>query len=399
MKPSAAKGELKVLDGNKAAAYAVRLCKPDVIAIYPITPQTTLLEQLCQFKAEGLLDAEMVEVEGENSAMGTLIGNAAAGGRGFTSTSSMGLAFMYDTYLFAPGQRLPIVMAIANREATSPQGVSGGQQDSAILKDCGWIQVYVENCQEIFDSIVMAYRLAEDPEILLPVNVCYDGFYLSHLTERVEIPPAEDVTKFLAPSSRVERPRVDPEKPLGFASFAMGELFSEFRHKHCAALERAKTKIDEIDKEFRAVFGRGWGGQIEEYRTDDADILLMTMGSSSGTAKVIIDKKREEGLNVGLIKMRSFRPFPRERLIKALRGKKAIGVIDRNVCLGWGCGHVFLELKAALRDLETPVALVGFIDGLAGSDITLDHVERAADITMQACQGKAYKEVTWLGLE
>lgn len=192
---------------------------------------------------------------------------------------------------------------------------------------------------------------------------------------------------------------MDPENPLVFASFTIGELYAEYRHKHCVALDRAKTKIDAIDGEFYRVFGRGYGGQIEEYRIEDADRVLITMGSYSGTAKVVVDKKREEGLKIGLIKIRSFRPFPRERLIKAVRGKKAIGVIDRNVCFGWGCGHLFLEVKAAVKDLGTPVAVVGFIDGLGGCDITLEHIERAADITSQACQGKAYKEVTWLTLE
>jgi pyruvate/2-oxoacid:ferredoxin oxidoreductase alpha subunit len=399
MKTESGRSELKVLDGNKAAAHAVLLCKPDVVAIYPITPQTTLLEQLCQFKADGLLQAELVEVEGENSAMSVSIGTSAAGGRAFTSTSSMGLAFMYDTYLFAAGQRVPMVMAVANREAAPPHTVSCGQQDTLLVKDCGWIQFYVENCQEIFDAIIMAYRLSEDPEILVPVNVCYDGYYLSHLTERVEIPSQEDVDRFLAPLSQSRRTILDPENPLVFASFTIGELYAEYRHKHSVALNLAKTKIDEIDGEFKRVFGRGYGGQIEEYRTEDANIVLITMGSHSGTAKVIIDRKRDEGLRIGLIKIRSFRPFPRERLVTALQGKKVIATIDRSVCFGWGSGHLFQEVKAVASDLETRPVLFGFIDGLGGSDITLEHIARVADITHSASQGKPHKEITWLPLE
>lgn len=399
MKSEAAGTELKVLDGNKAAAYAVLLCRPDVVAIYPITPQTSLLEQLCQFKAEGLLEADLVEVEGENSAMSVCIGTSAAGGRAFTSTSSMGLAFMYDTYLFAAGQRVPMVMAVANREAAPPHSVSAGQQDTILLKDAGWIQFYVENCQEIFDAMIMAYKLSEDPEILVPVNVCYDGFYLSHLTERVEIPSRADVTRFLGPPSGAGRTVIDPEKPLVFASFIIGELYAEYRHKHCAAMDRAKTRIDEIDEEFRKAFGRGYGGQIEEYRTEDAEMVLITMGSPSGTAKVVIDRKRDEGKRIGLIKIRSLRPFPRERLVKALEGKKVVGTIDRNVCFGWGSGHTFVEIKAAINDLPNRPALLGFIDGLGGCDITLEHIERVAGIMQQASDGKPCKEVTWLTLE
>lgn len=393
------KSQWKVLDGNKSAAYGVWLCRPDVIAAYPITPQTPLLEQLYRFNADGLMDAEMVEVEGETSSMSVLIGASAAGARTFTSTSSNGLAFMFDAYFYAAGQRLPIVMVISTREMSTPTTVAGSQQDIITVKDAGWVQIHTENCQEILDSIIMAYRLAEDPDILLPVNVCYDGFYLSHLTEKIYLPTHEEVAAFLEPVTRVPRVKIDTEKPMGFAPYILGELFTEYRHKHSAAFQRTKAKLDQIDEEFYQHFGRRYGGQIEEYRTSDADIVLVAMGSYAGTAKAVVNRKRSEGLKVGLVKIRSFRPFPAERLEKVLKGKKAIGVIDRNVNIPWGCGNIFLELKVALSKLNPMPPMAGFIDGIAGIDITPEHIERALAITGQAAEGNPYQEVTWLPIE
>lgn len=390
-----------MLDGNRAGAFGVLLCRPDVIASYPITPQTPLLETIYKFDAEGLLDSAMIEPEGENSAMGILIGACAAGGRTFTATSSQGLSFMNDAYLLASGNRFPIVMAIGMREQVSPHGVFAGQQDAVLVKDHGWIQIFAESCQEILDSIIMAYRLAEDSDILLPVNVCYEGFYLSHHSQRVEVPRQEEVDEFLAPLKSMERLKWTLDDPMVFSSYtAPPELFSEYRYKMCKAHMRAKGKFDEIDRDFKAKFGRGYGGQIEEYRAEDAEIVVVAMGCSAGTAKVVVDRKREEGIKVGLVKIRMFRPSPRERLIKVLNGKKAVGVIDRNVCYAWDCGHNYIELKTLLSDLERPVPrLLDFIVGLGGGDVASTHVERAIDATFAAAQGRDQQAVTWLALE
>jgi phenylglyoxylate dehydrogenase alpha subunit len=394
------RGEVRVLDGNRAGAYGVLLSRPDVIASYPITPQTPLVETLYKFEAEGLLDAEMVEPEGENSAMGILLGACSAGGRTFTATSSQGLSFMNDTYLLAAGNRFPIVMAIGMREQVAPNGVFAGQQDAVLVKDHGWIQIFVESCQEILDAIIMAYRLAEDSAILLPVNVCYEGFYLSHHSQRVEIPHQEEVDKFLAPLKEMERLKWTLDDPMVCSSYTVPpELFTEYRYKMCAAHDRAKEKFDEIDGEFARRFGRSYGGQIEEYRTEDAEIVVVTMGCSTGTARVVVDQKRDQGLKVGLVKVRMFRPSPRERLIEALNGKKAVGVIDRSVCYGWNCGHNFVELKTLLGDLMPPPPLFDFICGLGGGDITDRHIERVIDATAAGAAGVKQAEVTWLALE
>lgn len=395
------RAETKVLEGNAAVAYGATLCRAEVIAAFPITPATSVLEKLYDLSAKGYLDAEMIEAEGENSALSIVMGASAAGARAFTASSSMGLAFMFDVYLAVSGSRLPVVMPIAMREQPMPLTLASGTSDANTVKDGGWIQIYVETCQEILDAIIMAYRLAEDTDILLPVNICYLGFYLSYLSQKVEIPSQEEVDAFLAPLKKMERVTLCLEEPLTFpAEIAPADpVFAEYRYKHCAALQRSKQKWDEIDREFEAAFGRSYGGQIEEYRTEDAEIILVTMESTTGTARVIIDKKRDEGMNVGLIKVRMFRPFPRERLVGALEGKKAIGVIDRHISFGWNCGHLYIELKSLLSDLEAPVPMVSFIDGMGGADITAEHIERAVDITNAAAKGKPFKETNWLALE
>jgi len=306
---------------------------------------------------------------------------------------------MYEGYVKVSGSRLPIVMVLATREMAAPDGVLGSQQDFIGVRDAGWIQCVVEGVQEILDSIIMAYRLAEDPEILLPVNVIYDGYYLSHLSERVEVPYQEDVDAFLLPVTNSSRPRLCLEDPLSMPCQPAGNLFHEYRYKHCAAQDRAKQKIDEIDREFQATFGRSYGGLIEEYRTEDADIVLMSMGSCTGAIREVVDSKREQGEKVGLIKVRFLRPFPRERLAEALRGKKAVGVIDRSVCFGWNCGPLFIESKAAAHDLPTLIPMVGFVAGIGGTDIRIEDIERATSITQLAAEGKPHKEVTWLNLE
>jgi phenylglyoxylate dehydrogenase alpha subunit len=393
-----ASGEIKVLSGNQATAEAVVLCQPDVICAYPITPQSEVVEELSRFHALGTLQTEFVDVEGEHSALSVLIGASSSGGRTFSATSSHGMLFMFEPYIYAASLRLPIVMAHICRELAAPNTVLSSQQDIMVVRDAGWIQIHCASCQEILDSIIMAYRLAEDPDILLPVNICYDGHYLSHFSARVEVPHQAAVTAFL-PSKSLRECRLDPAKPMMQAPFLGGKLFTEYRYKHCEALQRALAKIDYIDGEFQKSFGRSYGGLIEEYRTDDAEIVLVAVGSAASTAKVVVDNKRHEGLKVGLVRIRCFRPFPAARLAQVLRGKKAIGVIDRDVCYGWSTGIVFLEIRALLAQAGLNIPMVNFIAGLSGSDITINHLGRAIGIVQQAALHKPQPEVTWLDLE
>ncbi len=390
--------DVRVMDGNRAAAWAVLLCRPDLLASYPISPQTPLLEQLYKFRAEGRLDAETVEVEGENSALSAAVGAVTAGGRAFTATSSMGLMFMYDAYLYASGQRVPVVMSVATREQCAPHTVSSGQQDIMMVKEGGWVQLIAESCQEILDSILVAYRLAEDPNVQLPVNVCYDGYYLSHLSEPVRVPTQEAVDRFLAAVGVGKRPVLSTEAPLSFGAFVLGELYAEYRYKHCQAMQRALDLAESLDGEFQAALGRGWGGSIEAYRTEDADVLLVGAGSACGTLKVAIDRMREEGVRAGLARIRMFRPFPRRRLAELMRGRRAVGVLDRSVCFGWNGGHLWVDVKATAADLERRLPIVNFIGGLAGADVRREMLEDAVRTTVARGRGEAGPEVVWLGL-
>lgn len=386
---------VKVMDGNKAAAYGAMLCRPTVLSAYPITPQTPLVEYLSDFIAEGFLQAEMIEAESEHSVLSVLQGACLAGGRVFTGTSSQGLALMYEPYIRTSTLRLPIVMAIANREVISPQSVWGGQQDAVTLRDAGWIQIYCENNQEILDSVIMGYRIAEDPEVLLPLNVCYDGFYLSHLSEGVDVPSQEEVDRFLPPF-KIDHIKLDPREPMAVDPLTPGDLLTEYRLKHVQAMERAKKVIDRVDEAFRGIFGRSYGGQVERYRTEDAEFLLVTMGSPSGTAKVAVDLGRDEGIPVGLLRIRTLRPFPVERVVEVARGKRVIAVVDRNVSFGWATGVVFMELSAALGSQGKGKGLLSIVGGLGGSDITVHHLHR---IIQRMARGEVTGRVIWLGVD
>jgi len=393
------KSEIRVITGNAATAYGVMLCRPDVIALYPITPQTEVVEQLSRFHADGVIDSEMIQVEGENSAMNAVLAASCAGGRTFTATSSYGLVFMFDALLETSSYRAPVVMANVNRETPGIHAVSCGQQDLVSTRDTGWIQIIVENGQEILDSIIMAFRLAEDYDIQLPVMVNYDGFYLSYLAEAITIPNREDVDEYLSVlKQQPQRMKLEPGKLMGCGTHGLLLAYSELRYKHCAAMERTKAKFDEVDKEFGDFFGRSYGGQIEEYYTDDADIVLVTSGSTTGTARTVIDAKRAAGLKVGLVKLRLFRPFPREKLSRVLKGKKAIGVLDRSVSYGWNCGPLFQEVRALTPEIGR-VPMMSFIDGLANLDITVTNIDKMIDDVYKASQGKPYQEVTWVSLE
>jgi len=395
----AQKGKVRVITGNAAAAYGAMLCRPDVATSYPITPMSEVAEQLSAFRADGLVDTEMVEVEGENSAMNVVAGASMAGGRVFTATSSWGLSFMYDAVQHAAGFRAPIVMVIANREAPGILAVSGGQQDIISVRDAGWLQIIVEEGQEILDTVIMAFRLAEDYDIQLPVMVNYDGFYLSYMATAIEIPEQQDVDNFLSVlKQQPERQILVPGEPFGCGTHGMDIGFVELRYRQCQAMERATDKLDEIDRDFGEYFGRSYGGQIDEYRTDDAEIIVVASGGAAGTAKVVVDAKREQGIKVGLVKLRLFRPFPRKRLAEVLKGRKAIGVIDRSVGFGWNCGPMYMELRAITPEIGI-MPMLSYIDGLANLDITIPHIERVVDEVYDAAQGKPYQEVTWIPLE
>lgn len=390
------KSTIKVITGNAAAAIGAKLARPDVVAAYPITPQTEVIEQISQFHADGEMDCELITVEGENSAMNAVMAASLAGGRVFTATSSWGLVFMYDAVLAAAGARAPIVMVNVNRETPGIIAVSSGQQDMISTRDAGWIFLIAEDNQEIIDLVLQAYRLAEDYDIQVPVMVHYDGFYLSYLSEVVDVPVQADVDKFLSVlKDQPQRVTLKPGEKLGCGSHGILEGYLELRYKHVSAMERAKAKFEEIDKEFEKIFGRSYGGLVEKYRMDDADVVLVGSGSMCGTIKSVIDKKREAGIKVGLLKLRMYRPFPAEAMVAALKGKNAIGVVDRSICFGHKGGPIYTELKAFETRLQGS-KMISFIDGVANTDITTANVEQMIDTTCDLAAGKKVREVTWV---
>lgn len=386
---------VKVINGNMAAAIGAKLCRPDIIAAYPITPQTPIVEYLADFVTGGELHSTVSEVESELSAMSVVTGASLAGSRVFTASASQGLSLMYEPYFRASTLRLPVVMGVANREMISPQTLWGGPQDSLTVRDAGWLQVYVEDNQEILDTMIMAYRLAEDKNVLLPINICFDGFYLSHMSERVEIPDQEQVDAFL-PLYHPEHILLDPLKPMAVDPLTTGALLTEYRLKHMMAQQNALKLFEQLDKEYGEKFGRSYGGAVEEYRCEDADYILVTMGSMVGVAKDRVDAARSRGVKIGLLKLRMIRPFPAERVAAVLAGRKAYGVIDRNVSFGWNTGITYEEVCAAMYRANSFVPNIPFIAGLGGEDVTGEHIDRAIEMIIGQTGKTERHQTIWL---
>lgn len=389
-------GTLKVLTGNYAAAEAAAKCRLDLIAAYPITPQSSVVEHLAELVYNGEIDTDMVQVESEHTAMSVVQGGAVAGGRVFTATSAQGLALMYEPYFRMSTLRLPMVMAIATREMTSPETIWSGQQDAVSVREAGWIQMFCDDNQEIADMIVQGYMISEDPEICIPVNVCYDGFYSSHLTSGVIIPDQEEVDKVLPPHRLHHPPILDPDSPLALDPMTPGELLMHYRKSHMEAMQRAQDVIDDVDRRFAQVFGRSYGGMIEEYRCEDADLVLITMGGSTGAGKDAVDAAREKGIAAGLIKIRFYRPFPAKRIAAALKGKKAFCVVDRSVSFGWNCGSMYVETLAALAAGQERYASFSAIGGLGGADISYQDMVAMIERLCQIQDQPGEYDTCWL---
>ena len=385
--------EVKALTGNKCAAYGAALCRPDLIAAYPITPQSSVVETLADMVYSGELDSRMVQVESEHSAMSVVQGAAAAGGRVFTATSAQGLALMYEPYFRMSTLRLPMVMAIATREMTSPETIWSGQQDAMSVREAGWIQCFCETNQEILDMILQGYMLAEDSRVLIPVNVCYDGFYSSHLVERVELPSQADADAFLPPYSLPAK--LDPRTPQALDPMTPGELLMKYRRDHLESMKAALAVIDEVDAKFAAAFGRSYGGCIDTYRMEDADFALVTVGGMTGTARDAVDEARERGIRAGVVKLRFIRPFPAERIKEALTGVKGFAVVDRSVSFGWNAGPMYVETCAALGEAVAGKAHFSAIGGLGGADISMAHMERVIE-ALAAAAVPGGRDTLWL---
>lgn len=349
------------MDGNTAAAWAVRLCDVKVVPNFPVTPQTEIIEKLAQWKVNGEWKGEFVDVEGEHSVMSACIGSQASGVRSFTASSSQGTLYMHEVMYVASGMRLPMVMVNVSRGLSAPITLWADQNDILAMRDAGWMIFFSQNNQEVLDTIIQAYKISEDENVMLPALVNMEGFIHSFTREPVEIPDPIEVRKFLPKYN----PKVflDPKKPMCQGVGAMGRDYMEFRAQHHRAQLNAKSKIKEVGKEFGEKFGRKYG-LIEKYKMDDADFAFVSTGALSTTLKEAVNRLREKGRKAGLMRLRTYRPFPEEEIQKALEDVKKVAVIDNNVAPGYG-GIVFPEIKAALYDNNAMVS--DFIVSLGGT--------------------------------
>jgi len=349
-------------------ADAVKLCNPDVVAAYPITPQTHIVEHLAELVASGELDAEYIPVESEHSAMSACLGSAAAGARTFTATSSQGLALMNEVVYVAAPMRLPIVMAVANRALSAPLSIWGDHSDLMSVRDTGWIQIVAENGQAAIDNTIIAFRVAEDQRVLLPVMVHLDGFNLTHVVEPIFFPLQEEVDKFL-PKNRFPLP-LNPDKPVAMGEFAPPFIFMEAKWAQELTLRNSKQVIMQAWDEFAEAFGRKYL-PVEKYHSEGAKVLIMTMGSIGETASVAIDELRAEGMDVGQIRLRLWRPFPFEELREAVKDAEVLIVMDRAMSYGGPAGPLASEVKSALYNQAKRPKVVSYIISLGGRDTTV----------------------------
>jgi len=356
---------MEITEGSHAIADAVRLCRPQVVSAYPITPQTHIVEDLADFVANGRLDAEYITVDNELSALSACIGASAAGSRAYSATTSQGLALMFETCFNAAGMRLPIIMSIANRALGAPLSIWNDQQDSISLRDAGWLQFYAEDNQEATDLHFLAYKVAEDVKVQLPVFVCFDGFILSHTYEPIDMLSQEQVDKYLPKFDPAEK--LDAKDPISFGMYATPDYYLEFRYEMDQAQKRAKDVIATYGKEFGTMFNRDYSALVESYRLDDAETAIVAMGSVCGTVKDAIDEMRDTGKKVGLLRIRVFRPFPSEEIAKALSGVQRVAVLDKNISLGARGGATATEVRDAMYGSTIPVK--GYVLGLGGRDI------------------------------
>ncbi|MDA8441234.1 MAG: pyruvate ferredoxin oxidoreductase [Peptococcaceae bacterium] len=375
--------ERKFINGNAAVAHAVRMIQPEVIAAYPITPQSTIVEKVAEFIAQGELDAEYIKVESEHSALAACFGAVSAGCRVFTATSSQGLAYMCEMLPYVSGNRMPMVMAVANRGMAAPWTIWGDHQDSVSMRDQGWIQLYVENAQEAFDTCLQAYLLSEDSAVRTPVMVCLDGFVVSHTDELVELPDLQAVQQFLPTYQPLYS--IDPATPFTFSIGVAPDRYMEYKYSQQLGMDAALHLIPQISARFAAIFGREQAGLIDAYRCADAEYVLVTMGSVTGTARVVADKLRSSGLKTGVLKVRSFRPFPSKALVEVLSQVKGIGILDRNYSFG-NQGALGTEVKAALAGNTAQQQIINFIAGLGGRDIKPSDLELMYQKIVQAVE-------------
>jgi len=375
---SIVKQEVLALNGDEAAAYAAKQSDVDIVAAYPITPQTIIVERFSEYVANGEVETEFVCTESEHSALTACLAASVTGARTFTASASAGLALMHEMLFVTSGCRAPVVMAIANRALSAPLNIHGDHSDTMAERDSGWIQIYVENAQEVYDSIIQAFKIAENPEVLLPVIVGLDGFTLSHSLENVQALPDDIVKKFVGTrqlplvtthEGKNAPFRLDPEKPMSMGPVAFPNYYFEFKRQQEEAMRNALKIIQQVNEEYAQITGRSYGdGLLDSYRLEDAEIAIVCLGSTAGTVKTVVDELREEGVKAGVLRIRTFRPLPVEGIVEAFGKVKAVAVMDRSLSFGGNGGPVFQEVRHVLYDLPTHPCVVNYIYGLGGRD-------------------------------
>lgn len=385
------------LTGHEVIANAMRQINPDVVAAYPITPQTEIVQLFSQFVADGKVDTDFVTVESEHSAMSATVGASAGGARAMTATAANGLALMWEIVYIAASTRLPIVMPVVNRALSGPINIHCDHSDAMGARDSGWIQLYAEDAQEAYDNAVQAVRIGEHEDVRLPVMVNMDGFIISHAVENMELLADEDVQEFVG-EYKPENTLLDSENPITVGPLDLQDYYFEHKRQQVDAMENAKEVIADVAQEYKEMTGRGVE-YFEEYKLDDAEIGILALGSTAGTAKVAVDKLREQGVKAGLLKLRVFRPFPADELVEALKDLEVLAVMDRADTFSTTGGPVFADVRSAFYDAKADVEVVNYIYGLGGRDTRVEDIESVyEDLQEITASGKIENRVNYLGV-
>jgi len=403
------KQEVLALSGDEAVAYAVKQSDVDVVAAYPITPQTIIVERFSEYVANGEVETEFVCTESEHSALTACLAASVAGARTFTASASAGLALMHEMLFVTSGSRAPVVMAIANRALSAPINIHGDQSDTMAERDSGWIQIYAENAQEVYDSIIQAFRIAENPDVLLPVIVGLDGFTLSHSLENVNVLPDDVVKKFvgvrqfpevLTHEGKKAPFKLDPEYPMTMGPMAFPNYYFEFKRQQEEAMKNALKIIPQVHDEYAKISGRRYGdGLLDLYSLEDAEIAIICLGSTAGTVKTVVDELRVDGVKAGLLRIRTFRPLPVEGIIDALKNVKAVAVMDKSMSFGGHGGQVFQEVRHALYDAPRHPYVVNYIYGLGGRDTNPSQIRKIYEELQKILQTKHVENpIRYVGL-
>jgi len=406
---SVVKQKVLALNGDEAVAYAVKQSDVDVVAAYPITPQTIIVERFSEYVANGEVDTEFICVESEHSALSACLTASAVGARAFTATASAGLALMHEILYVTSGCRAPVVMAVVNRALSAPINIHCDHSDSMVERDCGWIQIYAENSQEAYDSIIQAFRIAENQKIMLPVMVGLDGFTLSHTLENVHVLPDETVKNFVGTrqfplvtthEGKTVPLRLDVENPMTIGPLDLPDYYFEHKRQQEEAMRNAPEIIKQIHEEYARISGRRYGdGLLDPYRLEDAEIAVICLGSTAGTVKTVVDDLRNEGVKAGLLRIRTFRPLPVEGIARALEKVKAVAVMDRSMSFGGHGGAVFHEVRHALYDAATHPHVVNYIYGLGGRDTSPSQIREIFNDLQKILEtGRVKAPVQFVGL-